>query len=699
MFLCFVGRFSGAQNLLGAQQDVFWGLCTVDAWYSLWRWPRPMTPAAFSHLVRLRDRCASGCVLLALLALATPASARDRVAETLLFRDDSTRVPGNPVFYFDNRAEEHIYEKTASQVLDTLLRGDPEKICKTIALAGDRAEASQVDELTGLLQFGLTHRTFRDTAMLARWLGEVNHYANFKTVGLEPYTLVVVNSESHLSEARARIRESGRPIAGAVFGGSPKMLSEPEVHQQPVIVETIDYLRQDLLRQQTPVLGICFGGHLLGKAAFDVFPEWMTVPEDPPGIGYELLQNLGTNGEVMAATPGEKLMVYGSRKIKRLQRHPLLDHVDGVPGLMVHSQYFFPGQPGIPTEAILAVSRRLFLRHPEHRKARRMTVMSIVQAMRAGRFAYGTQLHPELTPELLYFLTFVPQIAAALKAEGQDLDLIRAGLVAHPRARIVRDGEVVYRYGGQRVGYNWCKRILAPHTVTTRLSDPTAAQLVLDRLLLRDPELSAPMSSVEAAQTLDYPGVLLLPKSTPGKLAALVQLDTLAAEAIALQQEVSRGRLVAWPDGHVSLDGRVREASILVRVDSKALRLLDGLPTAELYAQAFEAVKAVNQSPWPLGFETVERPELSVVLEPLSRMNKAKRDQVHTQLVVHAYEKFGGIARDWKTTHAAQGQPLRHRGAPLVVRFSRAKRNPENLSRLFSTSRAEVQRLVYLGRQ
>lgn len=198
-----------------------------------------------------------------------------------------------------------------------------------------------------------------------------------------------------------------------------------------------------------PFFGICFGLHLLSAAAFGVRPEYLTVPD-----GYHFERRIKLDASV-PCTPGKRRMIYGSRSIKtiRHRRSWITNKVKDVLALKVHSQFLDRYHPTLEPH-VLAVSSRFFAQDKDtvNANARTMMRQQVVEVLKAGPVAYGSQLHPELDAELLNALSYVPQYRDILDAEGQDLDLLRRELRLHP------DGY----WAGARIGYNFINRIVVP---------------------------------------------------------------------------------------------------------------------------------------------------------------------------------------------------------------------------------------------
>jgi len=384
--------------------------------------------------------------------------------QTVLFRDRPVIGP-NSVVFLDNRpGQEHLYhhrfvrmykerqQAGTAELLRRLREADPNANApldppELEELVGPTAAAPadpDADALSTLLEDGVGRGLFRDTTKVAEWIGAVNHFAGWENAGVEPMELVVTHAENHIETLIRRIIAQRIRPAGIILSGSPKMLTQ--VRGTRVIRQTL-LLVDHALRRQIPILGICFGFHLLMYARYRAMVRWLRVPED---AGAEFHPALGEFSE-WTNLPDNRRMVYGSRRVHRIRHHPVLNQVDRVLGLMVHSQHLWPDHSRIPQDAVLAVSHRYF-RENRWMRAEDQIRQTVLQVVEAGPVAIGTQLHPELTPELLLALTYVPAYADALTREGYRLDLVRCELKRYPKGH----------FAGKRIGYNWVKRIMAP---------------------------------------------------------------------------------------------------------------------------------------------------------------------------------------------------------------------------------------------
>ncbi|OGH64554.1 MAG: hypothetical protein A3J66_01675 [Candidatus Magasanikbacteria bacterium RIFCSPHIGHO2_02_FULL_47_14] len=402
----------------------------------------------------------------------TPKGAAGGSCRTTLFKKGRGGIGPHTVLYVDNRPGDgvHSYHR---------------KIRETHALVRDieggvipeDLPLSEVPEdLRKIMSRGLRAGLFKDTTRIAEWVSAINGYANFEQVVIEPLELVLVHAETEIDELVRVVVEKGAVPAGIIFSGSPKMLGE--VLDTSVIQQTLR-LAQHCLNKDVPLFGICFGFHLLAYAAYGALAEYITVPE---GMGVEFHHGRSLFSPV---TPGMRRMVYGCPRIRRVESHsrahPLMNQVDRILALEVHSQHLWPGHPLIPLQAILATSSR-FYRRSRNSKAETTYTEKVVEVLKFGPWAYGSQLHPELTPELLLVLSYFSDLVEWLEHEQQDVELIRAQLRAYPSKTY---------FAGQRVGYNWVKRVMAVRYIML-LEDvgsinTTVRQLLLERLVRKDP--------------------------------------------------------------------------------------------------------------------------------------------------------------------------------------------------------------------
>ncbi len=325
-----------------------------------------------------------------------------------------------------------------------------------------------------MIQEGLKQGAFDDTHRIATWIGRVNQLTD---LGLK---LVVVHSRHHSAWLLDFVKRSKTPFAGFIFSGSAYMLS---AEKDTAMVRDIRALMRICLDRQIPMLGICFGMHVLALEAFGVCVDYLTVPE-----GMTALQLDPSDPDkctyVTGLTPGQRLMVYGLQRIRRRSAghgDPIINLAREVDGGEIHSQGLLYPDERLPLNAILATSRRLWFRKPPKGKEKRSTAdfeQKVIEVIKTGSVAYGTQLHPELPPLLLWVLTFLPFIADELREEGYDIELIRSQLWNS------LDTSHDY-FAGQRFGYNFIKRVLAPHLIERYFAEGIISETQRDDLIAR----------------------------------------------------------------------------------------------------------------------------------------------------------------------------------------------------------------------
>jgi GMP synthase (glutamine-hydrolysing) len=189
---------------------------------------------------------------------------------------------------------------------------------------------------------------------------------------------------AHLGEAL----ELPAGTQGVIVSGSPLSLTQPEPWMEEVA--------EELLRigeRGTPVLGVCFGHQLLGRAAGS------KVGRNPKG------REMGTVRVQLTAAGRTDPLFRGWVPEDGLAdvQATHLDSVDPVP----------------PGATLLASNERC-----------------ATQALRLSDAVASVQFHPELRPETLRDL--IESRAGALRAEGLDPDSLRADVRETASARLLR---------------------------------------------------------------------------------------------------------------------------------------------------------------------------------------------------------------------------------------------------------------------
>ncbi len=365
-----------------------------------------------------------------------------RPCPTYIYRKGD-RIKGNTVVYVDMRpGQEHIYHKMIQETLDSA-NGN-----KWTDLFINTGVGRQ--DLRKMLLRGVDDGWFKDTDKIGRWLSWANNSGAFSARGAKPLELLIVHAESHISDLCHQIMvEHSRP-AGIIFSGSPKMLDQ--VKDTSVIQDSIR-LMQFCHEIGIPGFNICFGCQMMAHALFGVMPEYLIAPEQ----ASLLVESTGaTSRRFFPVSPGERLMIYGRQRLQvvRTKRsHPVLRMTHNTFALEVHSMYLDPDHPSLRS-SVLAVSHRRFARVGRTKRKHEIH-QYMVEVLSAGPWWIGTQLHPELTPMLLYVLTFHRGQEAQLRAEGHDIQYIRDQLYE----QISRHDQYRY-YTGERVGYNFIMHIL-----------------------------------------------------------------------------------------------------------------------------------------------------------------------------------------------------------------------------------------------
>ncbi len=391
-----------------------------------------------------------------------------------LFRNDQSL--GYEIhLHLDNRpGQEGKYHTLIKTALVPLLEGGniPLEFLDIKEVPGD---------LEQIVRQGLADGSYLDWTKIAEWIGAVNSFANFESIPrVRPLRVVVAHAESHIYELCDLVIRQKIRIAGLSLSGSPKMLSRVKKHR--IIQKTLELIRY-CLDLDIPIFGNCFGLHLLGLAAYGVVPSYLHVPH---GHAFHMHRPFGDlTTHFTKVVPGKRYMVFGVERIRKIVSHPVMNRVDHVPGLEVHSQKFDPNDARLSGH-VIASSYRLFRDRIARGRSKKGPVsevrQDIVEVLSAGPFAIGTQLHPEYTARFLQVLTYVPAVAKWIKSEGHDLAYLRE------RLRCYSDNRY---YAGQRIGYNFFKRILGVRYImdleTNELISAQEREMLLQRLVRKDP--------------------------------------------------------------------------------------------------------------------------------------------------------------------------------------------------------------------
>lgn len=350
-------------------------------------------------------------------------------------------------------------------------------------------------KLKHMVERGLEQGLFRDTTRVDEMLAKMNRdFLDYYKI--PPLSLLHCHAETFIDEVHEEICRKRRHPAGVILSGSPKMVTQAR-QTDPAVQKTIEVARY-CLDHNIPMLGICFGMQLLAYVAYGErgLVDWLEVPKN---MGVMVVRGQDDRVHFVDVRPENfsaerqaakdfRQMVYGKWRVKerpeldgrrRREWHPMLKHAREVQGLEVHSQGLTWPHAGIPDEDVLAVSAQHF-RRDRNSQVNREFVRHIVEVLQFGAVAYGTQLHPEATPEFLLAVTHVPAYDRALRAEAQDLDWIRGSLRKYPKF-LAEDGKPAW--AGQRYLYNWSKYVLLFDYLLRAKKDKRVARDTADKLL------------------------------------------------------------------------------------------------------------------------------------------------------------------------------------------------------------------------
>lgn len=172
---------------------------------------------------------------------------------------------------------------------------------------------------------------------------------------------------------RGRSLPEPSTVSGVIVTGSYSMVTDPD----PWIATTADWLPR-LIEHEIPLLGICFGHQLLGRALGG------RAGYHPKG------REIGTVG--ISLTPEGKT-------------DPLLGSLPPTfSGHAIHSQTVIE----LPQNAVL-LAANAFEPH---------------QAFRIGKCAWGVQFHPEFSRDIMR--AHIDEQSGALTAEGFDVEALKA---------------------------------------------------------------------------------------------------------------------------------------------------------------------------------------------------------------------------------------------------------------------------------
>ena len=348
----------------------------------------------------------------------------------------------------------------------------------------DNAEFSALLEM---IESGLPNGEFLDWAPVAGWISEGNLLTNPQTHGLHPLELMIAH-DSHIDALLDQIVDRDLNIAFLMLSGSEKMLTEmleEKDERTEKVLRLIKYCR----RRGIPVLGICYGMHLVVYEALGVKPQWLRIPKD--GF-YELYQR-GAREFLLSEKlePGTLRAIFGKRRIREIKlregihdvsagfHDPLMSWVNDIWAFKVHWQGFRPDDKRL-LKYVKAKSNRFFVKSDDIRDLNKAIIDSVAELIRPASRVWGTQSHPELTEAFLRALTYVKEYYQALVDEKHSVDQIRWELGQGTTDR--------FGHHQAKIGRNFAHKAAFPVNWFNLLKEP-ARQLLHARLHHRDPTI------------------------------------------------------------------------------------------------------------------------------------------------------------------------------------------------------------------
>lgn len=365
--------------------------------------------------------------------------------------EGSHLIAPNTVLYINNRPGEIPYQfhtdmRTAYRAMVRQTGNDD----ITQYLPKDTEKQRQV---IAMIKRGLKDERFKDTRLISEWLHIINHeFVGFNLLNMPEMSLqlMVVSAEQYIDDLHdLLVRQNMRP-AGVILSGSPKMLSKA-AHNDDTVKKTLD-ICDHLLEAHIPVLGICFGMQMLAYVGYGAMCQYL---ETPPGMHYRIARKDPFLLEPV--TPGVEQMIFGSWMVRWTGEYdPILRQTGSeVMALELHSQYLPYQHPNIPDDAVLAISSRSFLpdKPVGELDQNQVHIERMIEVLRFGgqQLAYGTQLHPELTPELLMAFTYHPVTRKYLIEQKMDVALRQEFLNSFPPT---------YHFTAEKYGFNWAKYVM-----------------------------------------------------------------------------------------------------------------------------------------------------------------------------------------------------------------------------------------------
>lgn len=332
-----------------------------------------------------------------------------------------------------------------------------------------------------MFRHAIKHGLLKDTTMVARWLGTMNRMARFEEFGLPPLELVVFHVETHIEEVNTLFVDRGFRPAGYGSSGSAKMLGPDRENPEAIVylgttaIQETLRLIADLHRRRVPMLGICFGMHLMAYEVFGELVDYLRVPE---GCNAQVHPPEKHRGEVLhRVRRGQRFMNIGLNRLREMQPSrskgikfavrrkaatrerprywhppdPLMREVNGTITSVVHSQTLEVDNVlrngRIAPRFIKAVATRIF--RDTRAQGRQPDVeQRIIMALRKG-LTYMVQPHPEMYWPYLIFVSFLKAYDKIFKAEGQYMEFWRQEL------EHLRPGDDYS--AAERMGYNFVR--------------------------------------------------------------------------------------------------------------------------------------------------------------------------------------------------------------------------------------------------
>lgn len=333
------------------------------------------------------------------------------IAETSDFTVQ-TRIGPQTVVYLDNR-------KQGPHWVHTLVADE-----YTRATGPSSASSWLPRRLLPRIRLGLDCGEFRDVTRVAEWAG----LCNARIATLNPprplLEVVTAHAETWLPALWTQIVEAGRKPAAVVLSGSPKMLST-DLATDPVLQQTVQ-LVQHLLPLNIPLLGICFGMQLLTYAGFGALVERR---QTPPGR-HARVTGLSDAASRRTLRGGKEQMACGLLSLEPQQSLRVTTAEFGWQVVTFRSEHIPHPHPAVPAEAVLAVSHQRYWPSTDMGD-NEASVVSTIEVIRAGLNALGIQGHPELGTLVALVLTYLPELAKKLKAQGYNLRTLRTLLQRH----------------------------------------------------------------------------------------------------------------------------------------------------------------------------------------------------------------------------------------------------------------------------